>query len=63
MDFVACQPRQPGEDIAVGPRRIVVIQFVQGPEQGFLDDLFTEVLVTADAIEAETVQRQKHGVG
>src|SRR5262249_49723420 len=54
---------QPGEDVVVGPHRVVVVQLAQGAQEGFLHNLLAEVGIAADAVQAESVEGLQGGLG
>jgi hypothetical protein len=63
VDLVAGQADDPGENVVVGPLRVVAVEVAEGQDQGFLHDFLAQVAVAADAIQAEAVQRFQQGVG
>ena len=62
-DFIAGQSGQPGEDVPLGPVRLVAAQVADRPQHRLLHDFLAEVAVAADAIEAEAVERLQGGLG
>src|SRR5439155_22547140 len=59
MNLVAGQAGQPGENIVASAVGLVVGQVADGAQECLLHDLFAQVAIAADAVEAKAVERRE----